>query len=262
MLLFQQPEGTLQTPYDHNTISVACCVFPYLVSPAMQVRVHNPDNLFSGNLSTQKSSNLLEYGYSHRKETKTVLVAYKGANLFSKTAFQRWSCHNRAPPVQWELQKIVPAHTFNFSRDDAVYWRKDTDDECPRISQIRGAGIFASSNWSSHSSPESMRAHSSSDPFPMQCVHILQSPSTYFQSLYRGAVPAKIYTLICTWAGHGECNRQSHFRFFVSSGKDTGMFVFSCTRRSSQASQSILSNFRFTMSQPRKPVVYASIIIA
>lgn len=27
-------------------------------------------------------------------------------------------------------------------------------------------------------------AHSSSDPFPMQCVHILQSPSTYFQSLY------------------------------------------------------------------------------
>ena len=40
------------------------------------------------------------------------------------------------------------------------------------------------------------------------------------------------------------------------------MFVFSCTRRSSQASQSILSNFRFTMSQPRKPVVYASIELA
>lgn len=44
------------------------------------------------------------------------------------------------------IAEIVPAHTFNFSRDDAVYWRKDTDDECPRISQIRGAGIFASSN--------------------------------------------------------------------------------------------------------------------
>ena len=105
-------------------------------------------------------------------------------------------------------------------------------------------------------------AHSSSDPFPMQCVHILQSPSTYFQSLYRGAVPAKIYTQICTWAGHGECNRQSHFRFLYQAVRIQGMFVFSCTRRSSQASQSILSNFRFTMSQPRKPVVYASIIIA
>ena len=34
------------------------------------------------------------------------------------------------------IAEIVPAHTFNFSRDDAVYWRKDTDDECPRISQI------------------------------------------------------------------------------------------------------------------------------
>ncbi len=79
-------------------------------------------------------------------------------------------------------------------------------------------------------------AHSSSDPFPMQCVHILQSPSTYFQSLYRGAVPAKIYTQICTWAGHGDCNRQSHFRFLYQAGKDTGMFVFSCSRRSSQAS--------------------------
>ena len=44
------------------------------------------------------------------------------------------------------IAEIVPAHTFNFSRDDAVYWRKDTDDECPRISQISGAGIFASSN--------------------------------------------------------------------------------------------------------------------
>lgn len=105
-------------------------------------------------------------------------------------------------------------------------------------------------------------AHSSSDSFPMQCVHILQSPSTYFQSLYRGAVPAKIYTQICTWAGHGECNRQSHFRFLYQAVRIQGC-LFSLVpdavrRRPSQYCQT----FRFTMSQPRKPVVYASIIIA
>ena len=123
------------------------------------------------------------------------------------------------------IAEIVPAHTFNFSRDDAVYWRKDTDDECPRISQISGAGIFASSNCLPHSSPESMRpihlpvlSH-----WLSQCnVHILQSPSTYFQSLYRGAVPAKIYTQICTWAGHGECNRQSHFQFLYQAVRIQG----------------------------------------
>lgn len=110
------------------------------------------------------------------------------------------------------IAEIVPAHTFNFSRDDAVYWRKDTDDECPRISQIRGAGIFASSNClpiprRKACGPFIFRS------FPNAMCAYLQSPSTYFQSLYRGAVPAKIYTQICTWAGHGECNRQSHFRF-------------------------------------------------
>ena len=26
------------------------------------------------------------------------------------------------------IAEIVPAHTFNFSKDDAVYWRKDIDD--------------------------------------------------------------------------------------------------------------------------------------
>ena len=41
------------------------------------------------------------------------------------------------------IAEIVPAHTFNFSRDDAVYWRKDMDEVCPRTSQIRGAGIPA-----------------------------------------------------------------------------------------------------------------------
>lgn len=105
-------------------------------------------------------------------------------------------------------------------------------------------------------------AHSSSGPFPMQCVHILQSPSIYFQSLYRGAVPAKIYTQTCTWAGHGECNRQSHFQFLYQAVRIQGC-LFSLVpdavrRRPSQYCQTS----RFTMSQPRKPVVYASIIIA
>ena len=119
------------------------------------------------------------------------------------------------------IAEIVPAHTFNFSRDDAVYWRKDTDDECPRISQI-GAQEYLLPVIVFPFLAGKHAAHSSSDPFPMQCVHILQSPSTYFQSLYRGAVPAKIYTQICTWAGHGECNRQSHFRFLYQAVRIQG----------------------------------------
>lgn len=74
------------------------------------------------------------------------------------------------------IAEIVPAHTFNFSRDDAVYWRKDTDGECPRISQIRGAGILLLAIVFPFLAGKHA-AHSSSDPFPMQCVHILQSPS-------------------------------------------------------------------------------------
>ena len=55
------------------------------------------------------------------------------------------SHHNKASCAMG-IAEIFPAHTFNLSRDDAVYWRKDIDDVCPRISQIKGAGISASSS--------------------------------------------------------------------------------------------------------------------
>lgn len=41
-----------------------------LVSPAMQVRVHNPDNLFQGTFLHRNRQTSLEYGYSHCKENQ------------------------------------------------------------------------------------------------------------------------------------------------------------------------------------------------
>ena len=151
------------------------------------------------------------------------------------------------------IAEIVPAHTFNFSRDDAVYWRKDTDDECPRISQISGAGIFASSNclpiprrkacgpFIFRSFPNAMCAY-----FAIT-VHILPI------FCIGGAVPAKIYTQICTWAGHGECNRQSHFQFLYQAVRIQGCLFSLVPDAVRRHPSHTLSNFRFTMSQPRKP---------
>ena len=68
--------------------------------------------------------------------------AYIAGIVLCLSLIHIWSCHNKASCAMG-IAEIVPAHTCNFSRDDAVYWRKDTDDECPRISQISGAGIFA-----------------------------------------------------------------------------------------------------------------------
>lgn len=41
----------------------------------MQVRVHNPDNLFQGTFLHRNRQTFLEYGYSHRKEKYVHIVA-------------------------------------------------------------------------------------------------------------------------------------------------------------------------------------------
>ena len=44
----------------------------------MQVRVHNPDNLFQGTFLHRNRQTFLEYGYSHRKEKYVHIVAASG----------------------------------------------------------------------------------------------------------------------------------------------------------------------------------------
>ena len=44
----------------------------------MQVRVHNPDNLFQGTFLHRNRQTFLEYGYSHRKEKYVHIVALDG----------------------------------------------------------------------------------------------------------------------------------------------------------------------------------------
>ena len=139
------PKVLCKLPYDHNAISVACCVFRISFLQPCKCEFTIQTIFFRKPFYTEFVKLPQNTAAFIVRKAKTVLVVHKASNLFCKAAFQRMFHHNRASCATG-IAEIFPAHTFNLSRDDAVYWRKDMDDVCPRISQIRGAGISASSS--------------------------------------------------------------------------------------------------------------------
>lgn len=144
----------------------------------MQVRVHDPDNLFRKPFYTEFVKLPQNTAAFIVRKAKTVLVVHKASNLFCKAAFQGCFIITE-PPARRELQKYFLHTLLIFLEMTRYIGAKTWTMYAPEYRRL-GVREYLLPVAVSPFLVGKHEGHSSFYSSPVRYEHILQSQSTYF----------------------------------------------------------------------------------